>query len=112
MKTLCIIVLLIGVLAIPAAAQFELPKIELQAAYLHSLETGENQGAMIASVQVGSVKGIPVDLDIMFAPDFDLSGGWGLGASAVLGKASKLKLGIGGVGGMTAPVAYISYRLN
>jgi len=105
------ILLLVTLCASVAYAQ--LPETQLDLLHVRSLDNGENRTCLAASWQVASVKKVPLTVDVLFAPDFEALGNWGLGASIQLTDLSKrLKLGIGFIGGLNDPVAYIGFRLN
>ena len=104
-------VLLLLVLSV-GIAQAQLPETQLDLLHARSLDNGENKTLLAASWQLATVKKVPLTLDVLFAPDFDEFGEWGLGASVGLTDISKrLKLGIGFLGGLNDPVAYIGFKL-
>jgi hypothetical protein len=108
-----LIMLVIVMVPMAASADFVLPRTDLQLAYVHELRNGDNQTCLTASWDIARIQKTPLQVDILFAPDFEKFGKWGLGASTVLaGISSNLKLGLGLMGGIRDPVAYVSFRLN
>ena len=112
MKVLAIAILAIVLLAGIAQAEFVLPPVSLEAVNLHSLVNGENVTCGALSTQVASVKGVPLELSILFSSDFQAVGKWGIGLSAaIFGPNARLKLGLGTMPDMKGPLATLSFRL-
>jgi hypothetical protein len=110
---LAILFLALTLCVVPAVAQgFELPTTELQLSYIHSLDSGENRTCLTASFKITQVSKFPVNLDVLFAPDFESFGNWGLGISSGLtGPTSSIKVGFGLMGKLDDPVVYVGFKL-
>lgn len=108
-----LLLIAVALMVCVSMAQAQVPSTELDLLHIRSLDNGENTTCLAASWQVASVKKVPLTLDVLFAPDFEALGNWGLGASIQLTDLSKrVKLGVGFIGGLNDPVAYIGFRLN
>ena len=53
------------------AGGFGLPETDLQLTYMHSLNSGENQTCLTVSFEITKVASMPLNLDVLFAPDFE-----------------------------------------
>lgn len=106
--------MLMGLMALAAGAQagFVLPDVGLDMSYIHSLRDGDNRTCLTASVQIYDTGKLGLDVDVLFAPDFEDIGEWGAGVSVRLSDISRdLKLGIGSMSGLSDPIVYMSFRL-
>jgi len=113
MKVFALVFVMIVMLAGIAQAEFVLPNLDLQIAYVNSLDNGENQVCLIAGWTVAKAANVPFQLDVLFCPDFQTFGQWGIGGSVVLsGISSNLKLGLGCLGGIRDPVMYVAFTIN
>ena len=112
MKTALICIALCCLALSAQAGGFGLPETDLQLTYMHSLNSGENQTCLTVSFEITRVASMPLNLDVLFAPDFEDFGNWGFGLSTELkGISSNLKLGVGLMDGLSDPVVYIGFSL-
>jgi len=110
MKKAILILAMIITMASAACAEVALPPgLALSPVNLHSLSTGQNIVAGELSMQVGSVKGIPLNIGVLVATDSNGEDTWGLNASATIAK--RIRLGIGGISEETGPCLTLSFQV-
>jgi len=99
-----------GPASAPTEPSFALPDIDLSLAYLRSLRTGENRTGFLAGASFLKIEELQLAADVLFAPDFERFGDWGVGVSANLVKAdqARVKVGAGKLGGMPGWIAYLA----
>jgi len=99
-----------GPASAPTEPSFALPDIQLSLAYMRALKTGENRTCFLAGATFATAKELRLAVDVLFAPDFEHFGGWGVGASANFAKAGQaaVKIGAGKLGGIPGWIAYLA----
>lgn len=112
-NALCILALMVVLMlciGVAASAEFVLPEgLALAPVYLHSVSTGQNVVAGELSTQVGTFHRIPLNAGILLSTDFRESGNWGADLTVTIGRA--WRVGVGGIAGVSGPVATISFAL-